>query len=363
MENKSLINQLAKLVAIKTYSDNRQANSEALDLIETWVDKKRSRKRIRNRDSEILLLGNGNLIRPDIGYLVHVDVVDGKKSQFKLTRKKGRLCGRGVSDMKFAIPIGIQLLNRAIKEKIDKDVVVAITTDEEVGGAEGSGYLAEQLSFRPKLLVVPDGGDGFVFINKLKGVVHLLIESKGQAAHASEPWAGKNALEPLCYLATRLANRYRRNNSKPNWKTTINLGCIDGGVSTNQVCAEAKMKIDIRFPESRSDKEILKEVKLLAKKVDLSLRVKLIASGDPCSTDIRQPMVKKFVDLMREMLGREPDIQGDAGTTDARYWARYKIPVIITKPVGGGIHADDEWIDVEAMFKFRDLIWRYIKAL
>ena len=43
-----------------------------------------------------------------------------------------------------------------------------ITTDEEVGGFEGAKFLVEKVKFSPKALIVPDGGDNLVFVDKAK---------------------------------------------------------------------------------------------------------------------------------------------------------------------------------------------------
>ena len=74
--------------------------------------------------------------------------------------------GRGVSDMKFSIPIGYMILNDLIRQKSKLSFAFVVTTDEETGGYEGTRYLVDKYGFKPKLLIVPDGGDGLVFVNK-----------------------------------------------------------------------------------------------------------------------------------------------------------------------------------------------------
>jgi len=353
--------KLGKLVEIRTLSGNLEENSRALDLIETWVDKSIHRKRVKNGNTEILLLGTGGLMNPQIGYLTHVDVVSaGDPRLFKIGEKEGKLFGRGVSDMKFSIPIGIELLNSLAKINKNVDMTVAITTDEEVGGGEGGKYLAEEMKFMPGILIVPDGGDGFVFVNKSKGVAHIWVESKGKSTHASTPWLGKNALTPLTRLANQLLDRYEENSSKPNWETTMNLGVFQGGKSTNQVCEEAVLKLDFRFPESRSVEDIFHEVENFAKKIDPGLKVKLAASGNPTFTDIKSPEVIRFIVIVKKILGKDMEIKGEEGASDARYWAKYNIPIIMTKPVGGGIHSDKEWVDINSCLTYFEILSRYI---
>ena len=265
--------------------------------------------------------------------------------------------------MKYSIPIGVELLNSFAKTNKNVIFTMAITTDEEVGGGEGGNYLANEMQFKPDVLIVPDGGDGFVFVNKSKGVAHVWVESKGKQAHASTPWLGKNALTPLTRLANEMLDKYDENSKKPNWETTMNLGVFQGGISTNQVCGDAVLKLDFRFPESKTVNEIISEVQTSANNIDPSLKVKLAASGDPTFTDTNLPEVKKFLDIVKDILKSDVVIQGEEGASDSRYWAKYNIPIIMIKPDGGGIHSKDEWIDIESCLTYYNILSRYITEI
>lgn len=360
MNKKIFIERLGDLVAIPSTTDNVRANTQALTMIKKWSDKRCNQQVFTNGHAKILLIGSGNILKPKIGYLVHVDVVPGHTNQFKMIQRGRNLIGRGVNDMKFSIPIGIELINQALKNGLDKDITIAVTTDEESGGNEGGKYLAQTLNFHPEILIVPDGGDNFRFVNKSKGVVHLLIESKGQPAHASQPWLGKNALSPLCRLANILLERYDNNSQQENWETTMNLGHLYGGNSANQVCSEAVLKLDFRFPETRSVNEIFYEVKNMAVSIDPSLQVSVTAAGDPTTTDISLQPVQKLMKAARMVLGKNLVVKGDYGASDARYWAKYHIPILMTKPKGGGCHSDHEWINLDSCLKFYEIMWKYL---
>lgn len=364
MERDKFVENLRKIVEIPTVSEtgNIKENSEALDIIESWADKSLDKKRVKNGKAEILLLGNGNPMNPKVGYLVHVDVVNAEKEQFKMSEEDGKLYGRGVSDMKYSIPIGIELLNSLVKNK-KIDMTVAITTDEEIGGGHGGNYLANELGFKPEILIVPDGGDGFVLVNKSKGVAHIQIESFGKPTHASRPWLGENAITPLIKVANELNNKYEINSKQQNWETTMNFGVFDGGKSTNQVCDYAYLKLDFRFPESRSVEEIYKEVESLSSKTNPNLKLKLLAQGDPTFTDTKNPEVIKFLKIASRTLGREIVIEGEEGASDSRHWAKYNIPIIMMKPDGGGIHSTKEWVDIKSCLTFYEILHQYISEL
>jgi len=354
MKKDEFIKQLSKLVAFQTLTGNVGENSKALDYVESLISKAAFTKRVKNGAAEIFLAGNSNTPSPDVGYLVHIDIVAGKPEQFTLKQNGDKLSGRGSSDMKFSIPMGIALLNELISNGSKLKFTLAITTDEETGGDMGASFLVEKLKFRPKFLIVPDGGDNLSFVNKSKGVCWLSVKSKGTPAHASRPWKGKNALVPLVILAKKLTDIYGVNSLKENWDTTMNIGQIQGGISTNQVCPEAIMKLDFRFPEGNSAQKITNQVKNLAVKIDPELKVVVDSTTLPTFTDTKLPVVKSFIGSMEKVYGKKLKIAPAYGASDASNFGGLNIPVLMMKPMGGEIHSDNEWISLESCLKFHE---------
>ena len=350
MNKQIFINQLKKLIAFKTVTGNVEENSKALDYIESLLPKDVSVKRHKNKNAEILVASTLSQFNPDIGYLVHMDVVVGRPEQFIPKTNGDKIIGRGASDMKFSIPIGISLLKFAKENKID--FTLAITTDEETGGEEGASYLASVLKFKPKILIVPDGGDNLTFVNKSKGVCWLTVSSKGKPAHASRPWIGKNALEPIAKLASELTKVYGKSSLKENWDTTMNIGQIKGGISTNQVCPEAIMKLDFRYPETDSISNIANTVKKIAAKIDPNLRIQIDSTALPTFTDKNLSVVKKFVSSMSQVYKKKIIVAPTYGASDASHFSPYNIPILMIKPLGGEIHSDNEWVSISSSIRF-----------
>jgi len=356
----TFLDQLTKLVAIKTITGNLKANQRGLDYIETLINSKAKIKRLTNQNNSILIAGNTNTKQPDYTYLVHLDVVPGKPEQFKLKQQGDKILGRGVSDMKFSIPLGVALLNELLQQQTTLKFNLVITTDEEAGGFLGAGYLAKDYQLRPKVLIVPDGGSEDIFVSKSKGVCQLNIKSIGQPAHASQPWLGKNALEPLVKLASQLSEKYASNNQQETWATTMNLGQLHGGSATNQICPEAELKIDFRFPETESVETITQEVKKMAKVIDLGLEIEHGSTGLPTYTDANLPIVQTFIKNLKAELGHKIRVKGECGASDARHFAPYKTPILMVKPKGGNIHADSEWLSISSTLKFYQALRRQL---
>lgn len=355
----TLTKQLKQLVEIRSLSGDGKANAQVLDVVQNLISPKAKVKRIQRGKAEILLLSNtSQLLRPEVGYMVHTDVVAANEDQWQMKVSGSVATGRGVSDMKFSIPVGVAVLNDLIESNSKFSFTFALTTDEEIGGFVGAKFLAEKIKFRPKALVVPDGGDNMVLVEKCKGVAWVKVTAKGESAHASRIFNGKNALAPLVVLATDLLKKYQPNNAKRSWNTTMNIGKIHGGESVNQVCPQAEMVLDFRFEETRTSQEIFEGVKKLAtkigKKLGTDVTTELLSQGDSVFTDVSLPIVKKFIASMEKHLTKGKKVRVDVafGASDARHFSKFNIPILVIKPRGGDIHTAHEWVDLDSCVDF-----------
>lgn len=361
MTQSEFLDQLKALVTIPTLSGDVEKNAQALDSIQELLPAQAVVKRYQNKDAEILIASNQATMTPKYGYLVHVDVVSAKPNLFTMEQEGDVVRGRGVSDMKFSIPLGIALLTELIEKESPDSFAVVITTDEEVGGFGGAAYLAENLKWRPEILIVPDGGDNFVFVNKAKGVCQLSVVSTGSPAHASRPWDGVNALYPLIRLTAELLKRYEKPSSAKAWVTTLNIGQFQGGISTNQVCDRAEVKLDFRFPETDSRERIIQEVTAIANQCGGQLEINPLSSGQPTFTDANIPIVKKFIASVAAETRSSTTVQETYGASDARHFAPYGIPVLMMKPNGGDIHCDTEWLSISATMEYYQGLRRFLE--
>ncbi len=357
------IKELSELISINTLTSDIAKNKDALDYIQLKISKKAVVKRIKNASAEILIASNKETKTPDVCFMVHVDVVSGKPEQFSMKVKNGTAYGRGVSDMKFSIPMGYALLNELLESESKLSFSFIVTTDEETGGFEGAKYLANEYGLSPRVFIVPDGGDNFVFVNKSKGVCALQVNSVGKPAHASRVWDGENAIEPLIKLCSEVLKKYKQNNKKESWRTTVNIGRIHGGTSINQVCPEAYVTLDFRFPETTTFERIYIEVESLAKSISPSLTIAVCSKGNPTYTDKKSDVVKLFIKTVEEKIKRKVEIKGTHGASDARHFSHLDTPVLMIKPDGGDIHGDNEHIEISSCLGLYEAIRAFLKKL
>ena len=357
MTKTDLIKQLGDLVAMKTLPGEVEENANALDYVEKLIDKGITVERVKNGKAEVLRAWVKKSETPKYCFMVHMDVVAGRDDQFVMKVDGDKAIGRGTSDMKFSIPLGVALLNETMSKNVD--FCLMITTDEEIGGFEGAKSVADN-GFSPQVFMVPDGGDNLNFVDKAKGVCQLRLVAKGVPAHASRPWLGKNAIDSLVLLGGELLKIYGENNLNESWETTMNIGTINGGISTNQVCPEAEMKIDFRYPETDSIEKIVAVVEKKIGDLGLEIEVSKLSTGLPTFTDVNDPEVKKYLAAMEEVFGKKVVVKQTYGASDARHFALLKSPVLMHKPLGGEIHSADEWVDVDSVMTFYEGLRKYL---
>jgi acetylornithine deacetylase/succinyl-diaminopimelate desuccinylase-like protein len=155
--------------------------------------------------------------------LAHIDVVEAKREDwslepFKLTEKDGYFYGRGTSDDKYMAASFVTNLIRYRREgyRPDRDIILALTTDEEISDEHhyGINWLIEKQ--RPLIeaeFALNEGGgvgvvDGKPSWNSLQTTEKLYqtfyLQVKDSGGHSSQP-RKENAIYTLSAGLTRLA--------------------------------------------------------------------------------------------------------------------------------------------------------------
>jgi acetylornithine deacetylase/succinyl-diaminopimelate desuccinylase-like protein len=184
-------------------------------------------------DSDVVVLENaprkGNLVarlrgrstgKKPLLLLSHIDVVEAKPEDWTLppyqfVERDGLFFGRGVADDKDEAAIHLAILMRLKAENYvpDRDIVVALTTDEEGGGANGVAWL---LQHHRQLIdaefAFNEGGGGRVRDTvrishdvqaSEKKVQNFMLEVTNPGGHSSVP-RRDNAITQLAMALTRI---------------------------------------------------------------------------------------------------------------------------------------------------------------
>jgi succinyl-diaminopimelate desuccinylase len=355
MEN-AMENVLAKLVSFQCTTDNRSANNDALAYINQYITERDMYTTIIEHDGvrSLFATTKPNHKTPAVLLGGHIDVVPGPEDLFTLQQDHEKFYGRGVLDMKGSIAVFLSVID-SLKGKLDQlDLGLMITTDEEVGGFNGTKVLLEQ-GYLPKVCILPDGGPDWQIQLSAKGVVQFKVSTSGLAAHGSQPWNGDNANLKLIRVIHEIHKLFPKNGPDNN---TINIGKISGGEAVNQVADSAEALLDIRVISEKDKEHLLDEIRAICRRHDA--RLDILLSGFGATFDLHNPYVKRFAAIVTEVTNMEIYGSHAYGSNDARFFAERGIPCISLYPPGGGHHSSNEWVSIEALHQLQKIITQYV---
>ncbi len=359
---------IAELIKFRTTKDNPKELERIVDFVEDYFKQTKliSRRYERNGKHSIVITFKDTK-KVDVFFVGHLDVVPAKDELF-VPKVEGRIVkGRGASDMKGPSASIIQLFRELADEGKDYNIGLMLTTDEEVGGEDGVAYLLKEEGFSSNFAIVPDGalnGSNYRIINREKGVIHFKVKAKGKSAHGSTVWEGLNAIDLLVdfYNDISLIFPTEPCGINDHWHNTINIGYIHGGKAPNIIPDYAEALIDIRFVEPWNLEQIIDQIEASLKKFP-NMEMEILSKGEAIYVPEDNEYVKLYREAVRRITGSLPEFSKEHGATDGRFFAEAGIPVIITHGVGGGIHADDEWVDAFSMETLKDIFKEFLKML
>lgn len=298
---------------------------------------------------------------PDVLLYGHIDVIEHDAPEAYRSRLEGdRIIGPGSGDMKGALAILIELMHEFHANGRRASLGLVVTSDEEVGGMHGMRYLFEEIGLRAGAVIIPDGGAPGEIIIEEKGILHLRLSCTGRAAHAARPWLGINPLSLLFERTVELqqwfASLHRpcEADAPEHWYSTCALTVVKTPNATiNRVPEAAEAILDVRFIPPWSAEELLERVQeVLGPQID----TEAIIWANPS----RLAPDPAFLAAMGRVLGRNPHLRREDGGSDGRFVAPFDIPVMITRPHVGNLHATDEWIDIDSMLTFYEICREYL---
>jgi len=293
---------------------------------------------------------------PDILMCGHLDVITHPDISVYTSRiGEGRICGPGSGDMKGSLAILLEIFRQVHTLKPNASLGIAVTSDEETGGESGIGFLVKKKGISCKAALIPDGGSLDKITVEEKGILHLKVTCGGRTAHAARPWLGNNPIEHLCEKLGRLGAYFEGlKEGDGHWYPTCSVTIISTENQTiNRIPKEAEAVLDIRFPPPHNVKGLLK---MIGEVLGPEIAVEVIISAEPAhlSPD------GLYQSITAEVTGKQPELIKDDGGSDARFFAAKGIPVMMSRPLVGNLHSEDEWIDIESMLQFYRIYEQYL---
>ena len=274
-----------------------------------------------------------------------------------------RIYGLGATDCKGNLASLLEAVNSMIEDglRLDYDLVLAATADEESGSYLGLIPLLERKILKPSAAVVLDADD-FEIVVTQKGLMHLKVKIKGRKAHGAYPWLGINAIDIAARVIVDLkgqAIRYKKN--KYLRQPTINIGTIAGGDKVNVVSDWCEIGIDFRFLPGMSEKNILGNLRNTISKYTRNFKIEIQGIQAPYSINSGHPLVKGLACAMKS-LKIVPKISGSEGATVITFFKLRNIPAVATGfGTEGCAHVADEYARLSNLYKGAQVLVSFLK--
>lgn len=340
---------------IKIDSSEKEGANRAVDFCEGYLLLKNLKYETKENNGYKMLLceiGQGNKTLILNG---HLDVVSGKSEQFVPKEADGKLYGRGAADMKAAAAAMmctiVELKDKALPCKVELQLV----TDEEIGGLNCSKYLAD-LNPHKDFVICGEPTQLGIGI-QCKGVLQIDIIVNGKSAHGSRPWEGENAIIKAYEIFNNISKLpFTTESSEIYDYPSINLSKIEGGLVYNKVPDCCKLSLDIRYLPEQNTEHIISQIKQVA-----GDNILVKGYGDPVKTKMDNHYVRLLANSIKRHTYCETKIFGQHGSADSKFYSKYGIPAVEFGPCGDNWHGDDEYVDIDSVYKYKEILKDFIE--
>jgi succinyl-diaminopimelate desuccinylase len=246
--------------------------------------------------------------------------------------------------MKGELAILLEVFRAIHERRPGASLGLAVTSDEEPGGAFGTRFLFEEMGLRCGTAIVPDSGAVNEIAVEEKGTLHIKIGVQGKAGHGSRPWLSDNPLDRILSAQNRIREYFESLKcGADHWHPTCPFTVIQTPNRVpNRIPDTAEVVCDIRFPPPFTVEQMMSDISGF---LDENMRVEPMVSAEPTLL-APDPL---YLKVTEEVTGKPVKLIREHGGSDARFIAKYGIPVIMSRPLVGNLHANDEWVDIATM--------------
>ncbi|MGH7770534.1 MAG: M20 family metallopeptidase [Candidatus Binatia bacterium] len=313
--------------------------------------------RYREEGSPSVVILPRNVSTPEVMLFAHIDVVSRPEgTEYRSAVSDGRIYGPGSGDMKGELAILLEIFRDAHERRPGISLGIAVTSDEETGGAHGTRFLFEKAGVRCGVAIIPDAGTINEIAVEEKGILHLKLLAHGSSGHASRPWLADNPMERMVVALSQVKNYFETlRDGDEHWHPTCAVTMLhtENRVS-NRIPSFAEAVCDIRFPPPYTCDRMLAAVKQFT---GGRMEFEVLVAAEP--TKVSPDPV--FLAATEEITGKPVKLIREHGGSDARFICRYGIPVVMSRPFVGNLHAENEWIDIASMETLYRIYERYLE--
>ncbi len=318
----------------------------------------------------------------------HVDTVgtDGMEAPFAARivgdRLTGRLLGRGACDMKGGIAGMVAAVEHVWAEQPPAgDVVLALVADEEhasIGTEAVIEHLrrtADGTDGRPGHACIVAEPTWMDVVTAHRGFTVTEVRFTGRAAHTSQQANGINALTHLARLVHAVEHHDAELRMRPPHPLaghgSLQATVARAGVAPFTLPASATLVVERRTLPGESSTIGADEVRALLDELhrddpQVMAEVQVLLHRDAWEADATDTATCRLLELLDaagDHLGRPaPSRAGAPYWMESALWQAAGVPALVYGPAGGGMHAIDEWLDLDQLRHFTVAMTQVIRG-
>jgi acetylornithine deacetylase/succinyl-diaminopimelate desuccinylase-like protein len=288
---------------------------------------------------------------PSVGlspaFMAHLDTVFPEETPLDVSRKRGRLYGPGIGDNSAGLA-GLLLMVEAMRfagiEPSRPLWLVASTCEEGLGDLRGARAAMASLRSRVDNVVAIEGALLGRITHEAVGSLRWQIDFSGPGGHSWHDFGRASAINAAAAAVGELA----RLDLPVEPRTTYNVGRIEGGIGVNVIAANASMLLDMRSVDAAALSTLAADAELAihraAERQGAGVSINVVGNRPAGSIPRDHHLVNAAAEVLR-WLQLAP--RYESASTDANIPLSNDIPAItIGITHGGGIHTEDEWIEI-----------------
>jgi len=307
----------------------------------------------KNRVDLIASIGKGKglMLNGHMDTVPAGDMSKWKYDPFEGRIVKGKIYGRGSTDMKGGLAAILIAVKNLQKEKFKRKLLLTFVADEEVA-MKGSDCLIKnrkEIFKNIKYGLIGECTDLRARIAQ-KGIVQIKVRFKGKAAHGSKPELGDNAIykaSGFIQETRKLIEKLKKEKHPLLGSGTINVGVIKGGTKINVVPEFCDIEIDRRIIPKENPKIAVNQIKRILRKLKLKAVIKVEKSRLAMQISPKMELIRILKSITKTKL------IGESGYTEAELFYRdAKLPCFSYGPGTSELaHTTNEYILIKNLRK------------
>jgi acetylornithine deacetylase len=298
-------------------------------------------------------------VSPALMLIAHIDTVGAGDMPDPFTPhiRDGKMYGRGALDIKSGVAAMCAAAVAIVQEsaRLARPFTIAAVVDEECNSLGTQALL--QRGYRAEGAIVLEPTN-LQLVVAHKGYAWFEIVTHGRAAHGSLPGEGRDAIRMMGRVLVALDEMEKRLASRPPHarlgNASLHASLISGGQELSSYPAECRLQLERRMLPGETEASAEAELHAMLAQLeseDAKFRATLRAGlGSRPAYEIAEdsPLIGRASVAIHRICGA-CELSSMAAWTDTALLAAAGIPGAIFGPAGQGLHAADEYVEIDTV--------------